>query len=101
MTGSGNAKDEVSRIANLGKLEFSEEELQKFVPGFQQILSYFELLETVPTEDVEPMYQALLDDGEGTPWREDVRSESLPAEDATGNAPDRKDQQFRVPKVIE
>lgn len=95
------SKEDVSRIANLAKLDFSEDELQRFVPGFGSILDYFQQLENIETEDVEPTYHAIHGNELQTPLHPDECSASLPPEAAVGEAPETKENQFRVPKVIE
>ncbi len=92
---------EVEKIADLARLKFKPEELERFVPQFQEILDYFVQLEAVPTESVRPMYHALLQDHPETPMREDEVQKSLRAEVAVANAPDSADEQFRVPRVID
>jgi len=92
---------EVAKIAQLAHLEFQEDELGKFIPGFNEILEFFEQLKRIPTEDVEPTFHALFTSELKTPLREDSVTESLPAADALREAPAAKDGHFRVPKVIE
>lgn len=93
--------DEVRKIADLSKLSFQAEDLERFARQFQQILDYFRQLETIPTEDVEPTYHALQLEKLETPMRDDRTVASLPMEGALRNAPAALDGQFRVPKVIE
>jgi aspartyl-tRNA(Asn)/glutamyl-tRNA(Gln) amidotransferase subunit C len=85
----------------LARLEFDESELDRFIPGFEQILNYFEQLGTVDTAEVEPTYHALLARDLKTPMRPDEREDSLPVDEALSEAPDSGDGHFRVPKVIE
>lgn len=92
---------EVERIARLAKLEFETSEMERFVPGFDQILRYFEQLRRADTEDVEPTCHALVGEELRTPMREDRCGESLSVEEALRNAPESRDDHFRVPKVIE
>ena len=94
-------RDEVRRIAELARLEFDEPELDRFVPGFEQILQYFEQLGAVDTGDVAPTYHALRARELSTPMRDDQCEESLPVDEALAEAPDARDGHFRVPRVIE
>ena len=93
---------EVEKIAELAKLKFDSQELERFVGQFQEILEYIAKLEAVSTEDVEPTYQAL-EQGEdlATPTREDEVKPCFPVGTALANAPDSSEDQFRVPPVIE
>ncbi|MFB3903654.1 MAG: Asp-tRNA(Asn)/Glu-tRNA(Gln) amidotransferase subunit GatC [Acidobacteriota bacterium] len=92
--------DEVKRIADLAKLNYSPDELERFVHDFQEILDYFEHLNSAPTEGIHPTYHAL-EEFAGTPFRADQTRPSLACTDAVSNAPQEVECQFRVPKVIE
>jgi aspartyl-tRNA(Asn)/glutamyl-tRNA(Gln) amidotransferase subunit C len=92
--------DEVKKIADLSKLTYSPDELERFVQHFQEILDYFEHLNSAPTEGINPTYHAL-EDTSGTPFRTDETRPSLTCSDAVLNAPQPRECQFRVPKVIE
>ena len=96
-----SAREQVDKVAALARLRFEAEGLETFVPTFEQILDYFEQLKQIDTEAVEPTYHALFGQELETPLRADECGESLPVEEALGNAPETKDGHFRVPKVIE
>ncbi|MDI9613728.1 MAG: Asp-tRNA(Asn)/Glu-tRNA(Gln) amidotransferase subunit GatC [Acidobacteriota bacterium] len=94
-------RDEVLKIADLARLRFSEEELDGFTAQFQDILDYIERLRQVDVEGVEPtIHVSLPADGAPLMFREDEPRESLPVEEALGNAPDAAAGHFRVPKVL-
>ena len=95
------SRDEVNRIAELSKLDFDEDAMERFRPTFAEILEYFRQLEGVDTENVEATYHALFKEKLETPLRQDERSESLKPEEVMDQAPEEKDDHFRVPKVIE
>ncbi len=92
---------EVEKIADLAKLKFDPQELERFVDQFQEILEYIAKLEAVPTEEVEPTYQALEQEDLATPTREDEVKPCFPVGTALANAPDSSEDHFRVPPVIE
>lgn len=92
---------EVERIATLAKLRIGREDCQRFAHQFQQILDYFQQLESIETSEVVPTYHALQVEHLATPFREDQSTESLPTADVMSNAPSAVENQFRVPKVIE
>ena len=91
-------REEIEHVARLARLELSEQEKEMFTGQMDAILAYVDKLnelETggiVPTSHVVPMENA---------FREDVVTESFGADHALLNAPDRSDDFFRVPKVIE
>ena len=92
---------EVEKIADLAKLKFDPQELERFVDQFQEILEYIAKLEAVPTEGVEPTYQALEQEDLATPTREDEVKPCFPVGTALANAPDSSEDHFRVPPVID
>jgi aspartyl-tRNA(Asn)/glutamyl-tRNA(Gln) amidotransferase subunit C len=98
---SKNKNLDVEKTAELARLEFSQEELLQFVPTFEEILGYFEQLESVDTSGIIPTFHAVLDEDFETPYRLDQTRESLSVSDILSNAPDSRKNQFRVPKVIE
>lgn len=92
-------RDDVLNIAKLAQLKFEEHELDSFTKQFQSILNYVEKLNELGTEDVEPTSHVTAVSGE-VPLRTDHVRPSLPREEILKGAPDSKDGQFRVPKII-
>ncbi len=89
---------DVAYIAELAKIELTDEEKSRFTRDLDQVLNYVAQLEKWDTEGVEPMYHPLpVFDA----LRSDIPGESLSNEDALRNAPMQEDGQFRVPKVVE
>lgn len=88
---------DVERLAKLARLELSDEEKARFARELSSILEYVSQIQKVDTsgvteyETVVPLPPA---------WREDEVQPSLPVEEALANAPDRKDNFFKVPRVI-
>ncbi len=92
---------EVWKIAELSKLHFTDRELEEFREQFQRILEYIEKLKEVNVEGVEPTsHVSLSAEFEKQVFRTDQTKESLPADEAVANAPDARQDQFRVPKVL-
>ena len=50
---------DVEYIANLARLEFKEEEKEKFTEQFNRILEYIDKLNELDTTDVEPLYHVI------------------------------------------
>ncbi len=92
------SKDDVIHVAELARLEFGEEEIQKFTDQLGNILEYIEKLSELDTKGVEPTSHVL---DISTPLREDRVEEWITHEEALQNAPEREDDFFTVPKVIE
>ncbi len=91
-------KIDVEHIARLARLRLSGEERKKFGVQLSSILTYVEKLNELDTSGVEPTSHVL---AMGNVMREDVLRASLSADDALMNAPDRADDFYRVPKIIE
>jgi len=91
-------KEEVDHVAHLSRLEFSEEEVEKFTLQMDKILSYIDKLNQVNTTGVEPMTHAI---PTANAFREDIVTPSLTDDAALVNGPEIRDGSFRVPKVIE
>ena len=92
---------EVLKIAELAILRFEESELDAFIAQFQHILDYIEKLKEANVDGVEPTsHVSMTKRFEEHICREDRPRPSLPVEEALKNAPDRANDQFRVPKVI-
>jgi aspartyl-tRNA(Asn)/glutamyl-tRNA(Gln) amidotransferase subunit C len=91
---------EVQRIAELAHLEFSSDELQRFVAQFQRILDYFEQLQQVDTEGVTPTYHGLAEIPDEGAVRPDRTRPSLAPEAVLEGAPKAQKGYFRVPRVI-
>lgn len=91
-------KIDVAYVAELARLELTDEEKAVFQPQLENIVRYVEKISSVDVEGVEPMMH-------GRPlvnaFREDVVRESLPAEVALGNAPARIGDEFLLPKIVE
>ena len=90
--------EEVERVAQLARLRLSEAERDALMKDLDAILDYAEQLMPLATEDVSPSFHVL---PLSTPYREDRTREALSPELALGNAPDRRDSAFAVPKVLE
>lgn len=89
---------EVEHVANLARLEFSEEEKKKLTQQLAKILDYIDQLNKLDTTNIEPTSHVI-------PVRNVVRPDevkpSLTKEDALANAPSKVNGLFEVPKIIE
>lgn len=92
------SKDEVKYVAELARLDFSEEEIEKLQNELSAVLDYAQALDKYNTDDVKPTEHILPIQNV---FREDIAVESLPIEKVLANAPDSEAGAFKVPKVIE
>jgi len=93
-------KEEVEHVAYLARLSLTEEEKEMFTEQLNRILEAFAELQELPTDDVEPLshiipLENVFAEDEGEDWQ------SLPVEEALANAPEREDNYFVVPRIIE
>jgi aspartyl-tRNA(Asn)/glutamyl-tRNA(Gln) amidotransferase subunit C len=88
---------DVSYIAELAKLRFSDDEMLTMTDELNNILHYIDKLNEVDTEGVLPL--SSIHDPVNV-LREDVERTALSSADVLLNAPDRQDRFFKVPKVI-
>lgn len=89
---------DVEHVAKLARLELSEEEKQKFTEQLSHILDYFNQLNEVNTENVEPMAHPV---PSVNVMREDSVCLPYDRDKILANAPDEEDGYFRVPKINE
>jgi aspartyl-tRNA(Asn)/glutamyl-tRNA(Gln) amidotransferase subunit C len=91
-------KEEVLYVANLARLEMDEKSIDKFARQIGTILEYVDTLNRVDTEGVSPTSHAIF---LTNAFREDEIKEHLDREAALANAPEKEDENFVVPKVID
>lgn len=90
--------DTVKHVANLARLNISDDEVETYASQLSEILGLMDQLNTLPTDDVVAMTHAV----EMTmPAREDVVLNSNNRDLLLAGAPDSEQGHFRVPKIIE
>lgn len=89
--------EQVEKVALLGRLLISPQQLASMTVQLGSILEYMERLGEVETADVEPMAHAL---DVCDVFRDDQLLPSLPREQALANAPHRDQECYRVPAVL-
>ncbi len=50
-------KEDVLKVANLSKIELTNEEVEKFLKELSEILGAFERLSSIDTDGVDPLYK--------------------------------------------
>jgi len=91
------SREEVEKVALLGRLLLSDDELDTMTRQMDQILGYMDLLAEVDTEQVEPMAHAL---DVTNVFRDDRVLPSLSRQQALANAPHPDDECYLVPAVL-
>ncbi|MDX1921371.1 MAG: Asp-tRNA(Asn)/Glu-tRNA(Gln) amidotransferase subunit GatC [Candidatus Caenarcaniphilales bacterium] len=103
------SKQEIKAVADLARLELSEQDLDKYTSELDKILTYIQSLEKVDTKGVEPLVHAddSKDGGAQTPTRSDIEySEQASGEwinefreDFPKIAPQTEGRFFKVPQM--
>lgn len=89
---------DVRYVANLARLQLSDEETRRLKKDMNRILEYMKKLEELDTDGIEPLEHVT---DLNVALRKDRAEVPLPHEDALKNAPDADSDYFRVPRVIE
>jgi len=91
-------KKDVEYVANLARIEFTEQEKEKFTRQLGKILEYMDKLNKLDTGNVPATSRVL---PLKNVFREDesVRSDSF--QDIISNAPEKEGNYFKIKKVIE
>lgn len=88
---------EVEHVAELGRLELTDEEKNRFAEQLSNILTHIEKLNRLDTSNIEPTSHVL---PIKNIFREDSTQGSLEG-DSLSNAPDKDRGYYKVPKIIE
>ncbi len=92
------SREEVEHVARLARMALPDEELARVGTELNRILEHFNRLQELDTEAVEPTSHAI---PMTNVFREDEVGESLPTDDVIANAPERSDEFFKVPRIVE
>lgn len=91
------SKQDVKKIAELARLEFSDSEIEDYTLEMNKILGYVDKLNELDTSNIKPLSHPIENINV---FREDVNKTSINRENALKNAPNRSSEHFKVPKVI-
>ena len=89
---------DIDYVANLARIQLTPKEKEKFQGQLGEVLKYFQKLQEVNVEGVEPTAHAF---PRFNVWDEDQSVEGFTAEEALSNAPKARNDQVVVPKVVE
>ncbi len=92
------SRAQVMEIAELAKLELTEQEIEHYAEQLSKVLDYASRLEQLNTDNIPPTASVL---PVQNVMRDDVTRPSLPREQAIANAPAAADGQFRVDAVLD
>ena len=92
------SKETVEYVAHLARIELEPHELDRLSSQLKDILDFINTLATVDVKDINPTSHIL---PIHNILRGDEPKNSLPSEKALENAPDKHNNFFGVPKIIE
>lgn len=90
--------DEVRKLARLSGISITDDDAAKLQIDLEAILTYVDQLSELDTEGVEPTYQVT--GLEHVTRRDEIIDYGVSQTELMANAPDQKDGQFKVPKVL-
>lgn len=96
---SNLTKQDVLHVANLAKLNLTEDEIEKFLPQLSSIVNFISQLNEVDTTGIEPTSQTtgLVD----VLRKDEVRQSTLDQDSATSGTDNTYNGLFKVPAILE
>ncbi len=91
-------KKTVEYVADLARIEITEEEKENLKEQLGKILDYINKLKELDVENIPPTRGVFFKENV---FREDIPKRSQFSQDILRNAPELKENQFKTPKVIE
>lgn len=91
------SREEVAHLANLARIDLSDEELDHLAPQLSVILESVASISEVAAGDIPPTSHPL---PLTNVFREDVVVPGLTAEEALSGAPAAEDDRFAVPRIL-
>ncbi len=98
MNNSDTNPMDIDYVSNLARIELTEQEREKFHGQLGDVLAYFEKLQEVDVEGVEPTAHAF---PRFNVWDKDCAREPLSVSQVMLNSPKSRNNQIVVPKVVE
>lgn len=92
------SREDILALARLSRLRLSEEEIARLQEELSDVLTYVETLENVDVAGLEPTYQVTGLENVSRP--DTVKDYGYTPDDLLKNAPEIKDRQFKVKRVI-
>jgi aspartyl-tRNA(Asn)/glutamyl-tRNA(Gln) amidotransferase subunit C len=89
---------QVRKVAKLSRLELTDAEVAEFTGQLSAILDYVEKMNELDTTNVQPLAHCL---PISNVLRQDIVKESLGTKKVLANAPQRDDEFFKVPKILD
>jgi aspartyl-tRNA(Asn)/glutamyl-tRNA(Gln) amidotransferase subunit C len=91
-------REDVAKVALLGRLKLSADELERMTAQLGRVLEYVDILNEVDTEPIEPLAHPI---ELSNVFRDDVEQPCLSREEALANAPRTDGRCFVVPAILD
>ena len=91
-------KNTTLKIAKLCRVKIKEEEIPELSSQLSNIIDWVEQLNEVNTDNIEPLNNVSISE---LPLREDKENNQDKSQDVLSNAPEKLENYFVVPKVVE
>jgi aspartyl-tRNA(Asn)/glutamyl-tRNA(Gln) amidotransferase subunit C len=92
------SREQVEHIAELAKLQLTDDEIEQFRQQLSDILAHFEQLNELDTSDIPPTATVL---PLRNVMRDDEPRRTLTRDEVLANAPDAEDGLFRVKAILD
>jgi aspartyl-tRNA(Asn)/glutamyl-tRNA(Gln) amidotransferase subunit C len=90
--------EEVKHIAELARLQLTDEEMARYAEQLSDILDYAARLQSIDTSGISPTDRVI---SAGNVLREDEARPGLSQQELLENAPETEKGQFKVPPILE
>lgn len=91
-------KNTTLKIAKLSRIKIEDNEIEELSAELSSILDWVELLNEVNTGNIEPLSNVSISK---LPFREDIQNNEDKSNDVLSNAPEKLENYYVVPKVVE
>jgi len=91
-------KNTTLKIAKLSRIKIDNSEIEELSAELNSILDWVEQLNEVNTDNIEPLSNVSMSK---LPFREDIQNNEDKSNDVLSNAPEKLENYYVVPKVVE
>lgn len=95
------SREDVLKLARLGRLKLSEDEIKRYQKELSEIVEYVQKLDEIDVEGLQPTYQVSgLNSTDPGAMREDKIEQQVSQDELFKNVPSRLDDQIKVDRMI-
>jgi len=90
--------DLVRHLAELSRLDLSDEEVERIIPELRSVLAYFDRISDIDADELEEMVRPIFSENV---LRADEPAAGLDQDEALALAPEKENGFFKLPRVVE